>query len=476
MNLFELFYVISFMQTALGKVIITPPKFLGGYKGHPMAGYTPMPTCKGKYDDIYAHAVLFKEKALDNVNKYFLIISMDVLQLPMLYTEYIKEKIEEKYQIHPNQILIHATHTHKSFCMTGMFAFGGNYPGIIKGIFRGSYHKWTDKYRVWIAKQIVKLIGHLTKKLRPSKIGWCSQILHKPIARNRVFGTRMDQPMNIISIKDKNTNEIYGIICNYGAHPTTMGGRSYFMSAEFPGRFVESIKKRSNNKIDGIWFTGPAGNVGPYFGGLYRLAKQQKFIRKPDGTRVKRRKYIITEKMGDVLAEDALKFAKDIPNNNYYNEIHFKGYMHKFWVPMKNYDKHWKTAIIRFNNAIVHWVKKSLLIPIALALADSNEPNFPGFALKHKKREINIYSEVQYIKISGKNDHKTDEIALVGVPGELFTDIADKIYKNSLTKPDHTFIFQASNDWIAYLFPLKHYVSRGGYEPLASFGPLCGAY
>ena len=62
------------------------------------------------------------------------------------------------------------------------------------------------------------------------------------------------------------------------------------------------------------------------------------------------------------------------------------------------------------------------------------------------------------------------------IPGELFEDIGKFLYKYSVTGKNNTYIFQNTQDWIAYLFPLKEYVNEGGYEPIPSFSPICGDY
>ena len=65
-------------------------------------------------------------------------------------------------------------------------------------------------------------------------------------------------------------------------------------------------------------------------------------------------------------------------------------------------------------------------------------------------------------------------MTVFGVPGELFEEIGKRFDEVSPSGPEDTFIIQNANDWIAYLFSLNEYVSQGGYEPLASFSPICG--
>ena len=53
------------MKAAFGKVILTPDDYLG----RPLAGYTPIPRCTGKRDDIHARAVLLESTILGNIKK-----------------------------------------------------------------------------------------------------------------------------------------------------------------------------------------------------------------------------------------------------------------------------------------------------------------------------------------------------------------------------------------------------------------------
>ena len=69
---------------------------------------------------------------------------------------------------------------------------------------------------------------------------------------------------------------------------------------------------------------------------------------------------------------------------------------------------------------------------------------------------------------------KRKDIGIACVPGELFEDIGKAILEHSVVGKENTFIFQNSQDWIAYLFPMNEYIEVGGYEPLPSFSPLAG--
>jgi len=101
------------MKVAFGKNIITPLNFLG----MSLAGYTRKKPCIGKLDDVHVHGILIEEN-----HDYLLMLSFDTLKLPLAIVEYMKTKIISIFTfIKPDNILIHATHTHASFDLTGQF-------------------------------------------------------------------------------------------------------------------------------------------------------------------------------------------------------------------------------------------------------------------------------------------------------------------------------------------------------------------
>jgi len=84
-----------------------------------------------------------------------------------------------------------------------------------------------------------------------------------------------------------------------------------------------------------------------------------------------------------------------------------------------------------------------------------------------------IKTVVNFIKFTTDNNNI---FGIITIPGELFEEIGKTLISNAPTKMRNTLIFQNSQDWIGYLFPLEMYINEGGYEPFMCFSPLCGAY
>ncbi|MHA1819993.1 MAG: hypothetical protein ACTSU2_16210 [Promethearchaeota archaeon] len=496
------------MRVAFGKVVLTPPESLGGIIGVPLAGYTPVQKCTGKYDDIMAHAILIEETVLGNVKKMFLLISTDFLKIPLLWSDYVKELIEKRYRIYSNQIIIHAIHTHKSMDMSGEFVFGDGLEGVIRGIMFGAYHG-DDKYKVWAAKRIEKMVGQMLEDLQPAEIAWKKKILEKDILFNRRNPLRHTKgKLGVITFRNKDTHEMIGVYVTFNMHPTTLANFVNKMSADYPGRVCEKIEELSGGKWGVAFFTGPAGDINPITtvkNDMEFLAKQSEDYRLNQRGTLKH-----TKKLGYYLGQEAFNLANSIEDDRYYDKIDFKTYTKTFWVPMKDYKRYNKP--FKITQRLIYLLKRYFLFPIALVLGDENEPNFPGFAVKHKgilrpSAKINVYSMVTYTKCKVWKSHEAEadnqnndeqkansnekgtnaftrvmvpdnaiSLDFVGVPGELFEEIEEAIYKKTDGKYENTFIIQNANDWVSYLFTINDYINYGGYEPFASFSPYSGSF
>lgn len=466
------------MRASFGEVIITPPEFLGGVMGKPMAGYTPAPKVRGIYDDIKAHAVLIEETFLGNINKRMLFISLDFLKVSFTWTDYLKDQIQDTYKIHPNQIFVHAIHTHKSMDMTGEFVFGGGMLNTIKGIMVGGYYS-DDKYKIWVAWKITDLVGQLIKELKPVKVAWAKQIINEDLIINRRHPLRRSKGIvSVICFRELETNEILGIMTSFGMHPTTLANFVDKLSADYPGRVIEKIEHLSNHKIKAAFFTGPAGDINPIttvgtnFEHLATLPQDSLLGQKGDLKH--------TKKLGYRIGEVAYELATNIPNEEYFDKVDFRAYSKTFWIPMKDITQY--KSKFKLNQRLVYLIKRYLLFPVALFKAEVEEPNFPGFAVKHKgiffNAKINVYSQVVYIRwiCTNTKTGAAKNLAITGVPGELFEDFGKELSMMNPEGIENTIVIQNANDWVSYLFPIKEYMTVGGYEPFASFSPISGEW
>ncbi len=452
------------MKVAFDKIKITPKNYIG----MPMAGYERTEPCLGKLDDIYAHGVLIETSNPDKNNKYLILISLDLLKLPISIADYIKTEITKELNfLRPEQILLHCTHTHAAPDLTGEFHFPGGFVNVLKGIMFGMNRN--DKYIIWFSHQIIKLVKNLFNELEPCKMAWTKKLFNPEIVINRRHPARRSKPdLGVITFCRLDNNDMIGFIINYACHPTSLPGSNNKMSADYPGRILHKIDELTNDNIKAIFFNGPAADLNPITtcGTDYEsLEKNKKPIYSQLGT------YEHTTKIGNKIAQEALTLAQSIKDEEYYEEMNFFTKLRNFWIPFKDY-KYFESTWLQ--NSLSHSIKKYFLLPIAKIT--SSNANFPAFIMKRRPFSICCYSIIQYVEFKAKSKTNEKKLSILTVPGELFENLGKILFNKSPTGKEDTFIFQNTSDWIAYLFPPSEYIKTGGYEPVASFSPKCGEY
>ncbi|MHA1732916.1 MAG: hypothetical protein ACTSU5_13300 [Promethearchaeota archaeon] len=454
------------MKVAFGKVPITPEDYLG----RTLAGYTPIAVCEGKLDDIYANAVLVEDEFM-GVKRRLLLVAMDLLKPALVWSNYIKEKIQEAHHINPGQVLVHCTHTHKAPDTTGEFGKPGGVLSVIKGIMcAGNEH---DRYLVWITGRIVKLVGRLIEDLSPCKMAWARE----PIGRDDIVINRRHPVWRtkpavwVLVFRALDDDRILGIVTQFACHGTTLANFTKQLSADWIGRYVAAVEEMSGGKVKTVYFNGPSGDLNPITtcGTDFEYLedpKNRKLVYGQAGT------YKSSERIGRAVARQALDMANSIPTGEFLPKLSFRAYTKTFRVPMEDF-KYWSSTWLQ--NKAIYLAKKYLLLKVAVS---HEEPNFPGLAIKHRGGEIACYSMVQWfrLKLSSEDGGTTKELGIFTAPGELFEQIGRRLRARSPTGIQNSLIIQNANDWIAYLFPREEYVGQGGYEPLASFAPVCGDY
>lgn len=452
------------MRVSFSKIKISPRD----YVGRPMAGYTRKEPCLGKLDDLYAYGVLIEGNNESREKIKLLLISLDLLKTPIAICNYIKKKIKENHpSLEPDQILIHCTHTHSGPDLTGEFYWPGGLFNIMKGIMFGSNR--SDDYIVWFVNQIIIMVRDLINKLIPCKMAWSKKKFNPDIVINRRHPARQSIPeLGIISFINVDNDNLIGFIINYSCHPTTLSYQNNKLSADYPGKVIERVSQLTNNNVGVIFFNGSSGDLNPITtcGTDYeKLELDKSLIYDQLGT------YSHSQKIGYIIADEALNFAKSIVKEEYNSDIEFQFYLKKFWIPMKDFKYYSKTW---FRNKFNYALKKYLLLKVAKIILEN--ANFPAFSIMRKKFRIHGKTVIQFIKFKFKDIKTSESFGILTVPGELFQEYGHLFLNESPTGRDNSFIFQNSNDWIAYLFPARDYIKEGGYEPLASFSPVCGYF
>ena len=446
------------MNVAFSKIKITPKDYIG----KPMAGYARKDPCLGKLDDIHAYGVLITQI---NKNRNLLLISVDILKLPLSIVEYIKKKLISKFKpLKSDAIVLHATHTHASFDLTGEFYYPGGTLAFIKGVMFADNQN--DKFIVWMTNRIVRMVDKLFKDLKPCKVAWKKENFNPNIVINRRWPLRKSIPdLGIISFKSLSDSRFIGIIINYACHPTTLSYKNNKLSADYPGSIISKIDELTSDSIKSIYINGPSGDLNPITTSRTNLKtiEEDKTITYDQlGT------YKHTQNFGHIIGEEVLKIANSLKDEDYSVFTDLEVFNRTVFIPQKDakyISKVWLSNTLK-------WVLKKYLL-FKIAKFDKKLVNFPFFTIEQKNLKNYCKTIVQFLIFKTGNGQN---LGLLTIPGELFEDIGKRLIKQSPISEENTLIFQNSQDWIGYLFSLKTYIEEGGYEPFMCFSPLCGLY
>ncbi len=191
---------------------ITPP--VGGF----MEGYAAREgTSRGVYDALKGQALLLK----CHTNS-ILLITLDLLGVPLVYTRTTRARIEEATGIPASRIMLACSHTH-----SGPAGFLTDVPGL---------HTEADlELQAVTQGKIVDAAIQAHASLQP--VGW--GVAHgrvSGIGANRNNPTEGPQDEEVITLRvDDASGDPLAVMMSYGCHPTIMGHENLLISADFPG-------------------------------------------------------------------------------------------------------------------------------------------------------------------------------------------------------------------------------------------------
>ena len=223
-------------------IILTPPiemgYTLGGY------GARMSKPAEGIHDDIRAKALV-----LDDGNKKYAIITLDILGLPPNVKPRVIETLNKKEWTEEN-ILFLPSHSHTSL---EMFALND------KNIFDmppiGIYQPLLLDY---VVESLAGLINSADQDLQPVKIGTSG----KPVSglnRNRRGNPHVDNYLTVTRIDHFNGQPL-SVMVNWTAHPTIMDEHDMLVSGGWPGYLQRELEAWIGQDVVAMYYNGAEGD------------------------------------------------------------------------------------------------------------------------------------------------------------------------------------------------------------------------
>ena len=428
------------VKIGTGRVDITPEI------GTDLAGQFEPRKSISIHDPLFARALILEKNGVKAT-----IIACDLVGINRETIEKAKKLIKEQTEINPANIIIHTTHTH-----TG--------PAIAK--VSGTDNEKNRAYLSALPKKIAASVVLANKNLfsatieygkgEENRISFNRRYLMKDgtVRTNPGFGTDwyarkkegnsnivkptgpIDPGIEVLRFKDEK-KETKVLLVNFTCHCDTVGGD--LISADYPGVMRNLIQKRFGKELFVLFISGTSGNIN-HLNCLHPEMMRTGY-------------FAHTQWMGEILGKDVLKICenlKEIPAPE------LKVGQRKLNIPrhpisplqlkiarkivdkgIESLDqeekKEWSKLENNFGDEKV-WAKEMILF--------NQEPPL-------------VEIEVTAISIG--------EVAIVGLPGEMFVEYGLKIKRESKFK--QVFIAQLCNGCIRGYIPTKEAFSQPtGYE------------
>lgn len=429
----------SELKAGYAQVNVNPPLGIG------IAGYYVPRFAKGFLDDIEVSALVLSCK-----EKNIVLIAADNLGIDEIIFHTYCEAIERETQVPSENIFLSASHTHTGplIAPTSMFE---------------ADEKVLASYRKFLGERLIDAVKIALNDLKPAKMGYIVGCAPERVAYIRRYkmkdGTTctcppindpnidypigtLDQRVNVVRFDREEGASI--VLVNYGLHADTINGQ--LLSADWPGWMRKTVEKA----LDGtkcMFFNGAEGDVGSTnvhpsggdmndteisFDNEMKSPGMARFVgRALAGTVLQvydKVCYVDVDEINivkkDIYVAANVPTQEEIPLARKYKELHEAG-----------------------RDEEIPYEAMELTTVVAEALRMCRLENGP-----------------EYFKVSLAGV-KIGPVAMVGIPGEPFTDIGvaikdtqgwDMIMPCSLTNGDMGY------------FPMKSAYDEGGYEERTS--------
>ncbi|NOZ20531.1 MAG: hypothetical protein GXP25_05510 [Planctomycetes bacterium] len=400
------------LQLGTAQVNITPPL------GVSLAGSFNDRKATDIHDDLHV-----KTMVIGNGETKLAIAICDIILIERQDTDIAKERIAEECGIPPDHVMICATHTHSAAA-----------PADILSVQREG--EYMLRVRRKIADSVRLAVDRMEPTLWGRGVGHEDRVVSCRRFRMKTGGVRMnpglndpnrlepegpiDPDVNVLCFKrsDKSTA---GLLCNYALHYVSSRGKGTEISANYFAAFCEIIQRLLGERFQAILANGCCGDINnsyattiPHKTGPYEQLRH----------------------VATVLAAEVLKTVEFM---EFTPEAELGASMEKLVIKRRTPGGEELARIKR-----------------DLDSYGGNEERYQQYAGEHDLLKQAPTEDKTYVSAM-----RIGDLALVGLPGEIFVEIGLEIKKRSPFK--HTFCVELANDWIGYI-PTKRAFEGGGYE------------
>jgi hypothetical protein len=236
----------------------------------------------------------------------------------------------------------------------------------------------------------------------------------------------IDPDIGILFFRDKENNKPIASMTNFACHTTALGGREF--SADYPYYLEQSLQQSFGEGFVSMFSAGCSGDIDSHHAKVYRPSGEQ-HCRRIGNT--------LAEKVKEKVSVFDPIAKPDLAVDNGTIEAALREYSPE--QVAEAYEKLPKTVVQQLD--FLEQTEISTIIDLDYRNAET------------------IELEVQVFRLS-------DEVAIVGLPGEVFVELGLDIKKASPFK--RTIVMELCNQDAGWYIPTQRALDEGGYESVCT--------
>jgi hypothetical protein len=389
---------------------------------------------RGVHDPLLAKAIVFA----DSAGTKTALLTLDVCMLDRRNVAFIREIVGSQCGVQPENVMVHATHTHSAPAPSDRFLFGldfAPYRGRVDALLAkaASAVAAAERDLAEATLSVGRAAEHrvsFNRRLRRSdgstQMNWeALSPGFDPADIDEPWGPV--DPELLCMVVERNERPIAALV-NFGLHPAILAGDNWLYSADFPGSLAEGLRRIRGNDFTSIFLNGCSGNVNHVD---YRQPGQG-------------RGFQMVQRVGTMLAVAAAKAIRaatpvDVDCVQVSSD---KATLER--IQIDETERRRCLAVLeearrRPPQGQVDGLPEAFFAELRLAM--------------HEMQDRPDEVEVMAIRLG--------DAALVGLPGENFCESGLDVKR--LSPARHTLVAGLSNDAIGYL-PTRESFAQGGYE------------
>ncbi|MEM3019184.1 MAG: neutral/alkaline non-lysosomal ceramidase N-terminal domain-containing protein [Candidatus Bathyarchaeia archaeon] len=402
---------MGILRACVSKVEITPPV------GIPLGGFAARTApSQGLNDGLYAKALV-----LNDGRTTAILIVADVLTLPSEIVDGVRASVRRNLGVSPTNVMVAATHTHSGPETLGIFT-------SLEDPLLRAYMKVLEAHLSGVASMAFN-------KTAEASFGVGKGRVRIGFNRRKPEGP-VDEELGVIRL-DGTLGVPKAALVNYSCHPVVLGSENLLISADYPGFMNRTLEGAMGGDFTSIFTNGADGDVNPISCKGYACHGS----------------FRDAQRLGSILAGEAIKVLQE---SETFHDACIRTSSEVQWIvlgepPIAEAERSLKDEEERLeelrrkgapqedlarHEAILRYYLRNLEL------------------LRKEPKEMKVPIEVQIITIN--------DVALIGVPGELFVEIGLEIKAKSPLK--NTFIVGYAGGYVGYM-PTRKAFEEGGYEP-----------